>query len=96
MDKKTISEKLVRLNQLRDELFDLANECASAKHGYVAGELHESCNAIFRATKGLNEGVTPIDELKQLNKWFDDRAMPIGPEERKQLFGLLMADKHKN
>ena len=84
-----IEQKLQRMVELRSELFDLANEFALDDNGYVAGELHESCNAILRANKGLTEGVTPEMEDRQFNKWCDEQIFPVPHNQRAMLKELM-------
>lgn len=43
-----------RAEQLRDELFDLANSFAGDAFGIVAVQLHAACNAVHRARQSYD------------------------------------------
>jgi len=64
-----MKDKIQRLQELRSELFDIANSLAGDKTGTVACELHESANCILRSIKMLENGVTPEDNYRVMTNW---------------------------
>jgi hypothetical protein len=53
-----------RLDELQDEVFEIANSFAGNETGVVAMQLHEAVNCISRALRMLEKGNDPGDILR--------------------------------
>jgi hypothetical protein len=74
VDYKIMNDKrITRLNEILNELHDIANSFAGDETGVVAVELHYSSNRIANALRMLEDGITPEDKHKQLVEWLSDK-----------------------
>ena len=64
-----MDKRLERINEIRDELFDMANSFAGDKTGAVAVELHGACNKMGRAVQMIERGIIPEDHTRQVTDW---------------------------
>lgn len=67
-----MDKRLERINEIRDELFDMANSFAGDKTGAVAVELHGACNKMGRAVQMIEDGIKPEDNARQVKEWFEN------------------------
>jgi len=61
IEEMTEMQKVSRMMELREELFNLANSFAGNETGVAAVLLHESCNNILRAKKWLDRSLDEFD-----------------------------------
>lgn len=80
---------ITRLEQISDELFEIANSMAGDKTGIIAVNLHQATGKINNAIRMANEGITKTDSDKVADEWCDNLKMPVSPEQRKLIKSLL-------
>ena len=84
-----MNAKQKRLEQLRSEIYDLANSYAGKETGVIAGELHEACNRILSALNMLENGITQEDSDKQIGEWCDNQEFPMDARQRALIQKLM-------